>query len=324
MSIINNLLSPIPITFLVIIIGYYIGRIKVSKISLDLSAVLIVAVFVGWLLEAVSYYQPVINISEYQTYMKFFSVFGTALFVSSIGISTGSTLDFRKTNDIKAMFIGSLMVITSFVTMHIIYYTDENMTISKLVGTLCGALTTTPGLSTACEFKNIIAEEATLGYGCTYLFGAIATMLFVQIVTRKSDGFIKEQNEIISGIVNKASLGGMIQIGITVILGRLMGSIEILNFSLGNSGGMLFAGIIIGSIIKKYLADKSMRTEEMTQFRGLGLVLFFVGNGIPAGMQIFDGFDSKLILYGALMTVVPIFIGAVIYKLFLIRDRPQV
>ena len=159
MTFLSSLLAPISITFIVIIVGYYLGRIKFANISLDLAGVLIVAVFAGMFLAIITPWQTVINMDEYQSYTKFFSSFGTALFVSSIGIATGSILDFRKQKEIKAILIGSLMVASAFATMRIISLADKNIAISKLLGSLCGALTTTPGLSAACELKNVIQEE---------------------------------------------------------------------------------------------------------------------------------------------------------------------
>mgnify|MGYP003320973249 CR=1 FL=1 len=52
------------------------------------SATLIVAVLTGWILSAIALNSSVLNVIEYETNMKFFSSFGTALFVSSIGLST--------------------------------------------------------------------------------------------------------------------------------------------------------------------------------------------------------------------------------------------
>ncbi len=316
MTVLSNLLSPISIAFIVIIVGYIIGRIKFAKISLDLSGVLIVAVFVGWMLSLTASPWTIVDVAEYEANMKFFSTFGTALFVSSIGLSTGGILDVRKWKDAKATLVGSLMVVSAFATMRVISLVDMNITISKLLGSLCGALTTTPGLSAACELKNVISEEITLGYGCTYLFGVVSTVLFVQITTRKLNTIRDDDKREADGCDNKAGLSGLIQIGCTVILGRLIGSIKILSFSLGNSGGMLCAGIVIGLIIKKYFTEKLVTTKELTPFRSTGLVLFFVGNGIPAGMQIYGGFDVKMVLYGALMTIIPIVFGVILHKLF--------
>ena len=320
MAMLSNLLSPLSVAFIVVILGYLIGKIKFAKISLDLSGVLIVAVLTGWMLSTVASRSSVVNVMEYETNMKFFSSFGTALFVSSIGLSTGGILDFRNKKDMKAIAIGSLMVCSAFVAMKIISVVDKNVSESKLLGALCGALTTTPGLSAACELENVVTNDIVLGYGCAYLFGVIATVLFVQVISNKSmdtsnvESNIKELHE------NKAALHGLIQIGCIVVLGRIIGNIEIANFSLGNSGGMLCAGIIVGIIVKRVNFLKSLTTKMLAPLRSMGLVLFFVGNGIPAGMQFTSGVELKMIFYGVLMTLVPIILGIFLYNLFF-KDR---
>lgn len=324
MTFLSSLLAPISITFIVIIVGYYLGRIKFANISLDLAGVLIVAVFAGMFLAIITPCKVAFDINEYQSYMKFFSAFGTALFVSSIGIATGSILDFRKRKEIKAILVGSLMVASAFATMRIIFLADKNIAISKLLGSLCGALTTTPGLSAACELKNVIPEEVILGYGCTYLFGVVATVLFAQITTRKSNFICKNDYSKTYGCENKPALNGLIQIGFAVIFGRVIGSIEIFGFSLGDSGGMLCSGIVIGLLVKKALPNKLLTNKKLTIFRSMGLSLFFVGNGIPAGVQIYSGFDIKVVLYGAIMTLIPIFFGLFLHKLFLNETPPAI
>lgn len=320
MAVLSNLLSPLSVAFIVIVLGYYIGKIKFAKISLDLSGVLIVAVLTGWMLSAVASCSSMVNVIEYEANMKFFSSFGTALFVSSIGIATGSTLDFQKWKDIKAIFIGSSMVASTFVIMKIVSLIDDNISISKLLGALCGALTTTPGLTAACELKNIIPEEVALGYGCTYLFGVVATVLFVQMATRKTDYGNNANTEKSVDHEEAADLNGLIQIGCTIIMGRLLGSINIFGFSLGNSGGILCCGIIIGLFLKKISFPKLLTNKNLSLFKNLGLVLFFVGNGIPAGMQICGEFDIKIILYGTLMTLIPIMVGVILQKLFFYEE----
>ncbi len=320
MAALSNLLSPLSVTFIVIILGYLIGKIKFAKISLDLSGVLIVAVLTGWILSAIALHSSVVNVIEYETNMKFFSLFGTALFVSSIGLSTGGILDFRNKKDMRAVAIGSLMVCSAFVVMNIISEVDTNVSKSKLLGALCGALTTTPGLSAACELENVVPSDITLGYGCAYLFGVIATVLFVQAISNKSMDVSNEGNKSEQLRENKGALHGLIQIGSVVVLGRTLGNIEIMNFSLGASGGMLCVGIVVGVIVKKLFSTKSLTTKMLTPFRNMGLVLFFVGNGIPAGMQLTSGVEIKVIFYGVLMTMSPMISGTLLYKLFF-KDR---
>ena len=320
MTTLSCLLSPISITFIVIILGYYLGRVKIFKVSLDLSGVLIVAVFAGWMFSSTTCLWTIVVATEYEANMKLFSTFGSALFVSSIGLSTGSVLDFRNRRDIKAIAIGSLMVCSAFIMMRLIGILDSNISDSKLLGVLCGALTTTPGLSAACELKNVISEEAVWGYGCTYLFGVIATVLFVQIVSNSWDFTREENNKVVNDCEHKCALNGLVQIGCAVVLGRLLGDIGIMNFSIGSSGGMLCSGIIIGFIVKMILPTKSLTPKTLTPFRNMGLVLFFVGSGIPAGMQLSGGVEFKMIIYGIILTIIPIIVGVFLHKIFF-NDR---
>lgn len=320
MAMLSNLLSPLSVAFIVIILGYLIGKIKFAKISLDLSGVLLVAVLMGWMLSTVASCSFIVNAIEYEANMKFFSSLGTALFVSSIGLSTGGVLNFRNRRDMKSIAIGSLMVCSAFIVMKIISLLDKNISQSKMLGVLCGALTTTPGLSTACELENIVSNEVILGYGCTYLFGVIATVLFVQVISNKSMDTSNMGSKVKEPYENKAALYGLLQIGFVVVVGRMIGNIDIANFSLGNSGGMLCVGIIVGIIVKKVRTFKSLTTKALAPFRNMGLVLFFVGNGIPAGLQLTNGVEIKVIFYGVLMTIVPIISGMFFYKLFF-KDR---
>lgn len=316
MILLESILSPVSIVFWILILGYFVGKIKICGISLDLAAVLIVAVVTGYILTGSENVRNTINIPEMQENMQLLSSLGTALFVPSVGLSTGGILDFRNSKDLKALVIGSAMAVSSFVVMRTIALTDCNITTSKLLGVLCGALTSTPGLSAACELKNVVPNDIILGYGCAYLFGVIATVLFVQVISNKSMDTSNVENNVKKPYESKAALYGLLQIGCVIVLGRIIGNIEIVNFSLGSSGGMLCTGIIVGIIVKKVNFLKSLTTKMLAPFRNMGLVLFFVGNGIPAGMQLTSGVEIKMIFYGALMTVAPIVSGVFLYKIF--------
>lgn len=313
MNLLESFLSPISIAFAVLIVGYFLGRIKVFGISLDLAAVLVVAVAVGYVLTSNEAVRNVLNIPKIKEDMQLFSSLGTSLFVAVIGITTGYSLNLRKAKEIKAILIGMLMVASAFTVMQIVAFLDENVSYSSLLGSLCGALTTTPGLSATNELSNIISEEATIGYGSSYLFGVIATVLFIQIIAREYETIGENENQ--NANVTQAALGGLIQIGIAVLLGRLIGGIRLGYFSLGNSGGILFAGIILGVIVQMWLPKKIASTKTMETFRNLGLIIFFVGNGIPAGMSFHNGLDVKVILYGALMTITSLITGTILSRL---------
>lgn len=162
----------------------------------------------------------------------------------------------------------------------------------------------------------VVSNEVILGYGCTYLFGVITTVLFVQTISNKSVDILNKKSEIKEPHENKCALYGLLQVGCVAVLGRAIGNVEIMNFSLGASGGMLCVGIVIGGIVKRIFPVKSLTTKMLTPFRNMGLVLFFVGNGIPAGMQLTNGVELTMIFYGTLLTIIPIIVGVMLYKIF--------
>lgn len=320
MSLITTLYHPITVAFLVIAIGLCIGKIRICGISLDLAAVLIVAVAIGWLLNAVN---CISDVERLDSYMKMFSSLGTALFVSTVGISAGYSLNIKSTGKLFSVAVGAFMIGTAFLTMTIISKINTGISHSNLLGVLCGALTTTPGLSAVCERAGVASAEASLGYGSAYLFGVICTVLTVQILTRKEAAMTKKDLSFKDKVSNKAMFGGLLQISSVIVFGRLLGDITIpfINFSLGKSGGILCSGIVIGYLVGRLLKERSISKEQQGIIRNLGLVLFFVGNGIPAGMQIKNNFSVVTIFVGIVLTLLPIMAGLFICKVLLRKSN---
>lgn len=320
MSLITTFCHPITVAFLVIAIGLCVGKIKVCGILLDLAAVLIVAVAAGYLLSLTI---TITDIEQLNSYMKMFSTLGTSLFVSVIGITAGYSLNTKSEGKLSSAIVGMLMIVSAFAGMWIVSNFDSGISYSNLLGVLCGSLTTTPGLSAVCEKSGVISEEASLGYGSVYLLGAIFTVLTIQIITRKADGITKVKTCDKLKLQNKAIFGGLLQISTVIVLGRLLGELSVpyINFSLGNSGGMLCSGILIGYLIGKHFKSHCILKGHQSIIRNLGLVLFFVGNGIPAGMQIKNNFSVVSILVGIILTVIPIAVGWFVCKVILRKSN---
>lgn len=313
MKFVQIIATSLSLVFFILIVGYYIGRIKIKNISLGLGGVLLVALIAGCVVTVVTPMQGGIELDNFFKEMKTYSSLGTALFVSTIGLMNGYTFKLHRKSDISALGIGALMVASAFLLMKAIYYIDEQVSYSKLLGVLCGALTTTPGLSAASELPNVNVEEITLAYGCTYVFGVIAIVLFVQV------GSITEDNNYNGSVLQKtvsqhATMDGLIQIGFVVLLGRLLGSVTVYGFSLGNSGGMLIAGVVIGALICKIAPHKKAATDSLNKYKTFGLVLFFSGNGMVAGMSLYNGLDVRIILYGMILTACPMVIGFILCR----------
>ncbi len=319
------LLHPITITFFVVAIGLLLGKIKICNVCLDLSMVLIIAAITGYCAcQAKKLAVLTINEESINTYMSMFSSLGTALFVSSIGLTTGYSLKSSSKGKISSMLIGSIMSFSAFAVAWCLSKINLPISRSCLLGVLSGALTTTPGLSALCENQDIISEEASLGYGCAYLFGVVFTVLAVQAMTAK---------ESTGGAVNlkpskpsSSRYCGLVQISMVIVLGKLLGGITFsnYNFSLGTSGGILCVGILIGFIIQKCFDRFCVSAEHRNIIRNLGLVLFFVGNGIPTGMQAESNFSLMPFLVGVILTVIPIFIGWIISKAALKKGNLEI
>lgn len=153
--------------FLIITIGILIGRIKVKGISLDLSAVIFVALFFGHFGVTI----PAI-----------FQKIGLLLFIYSIGIQAGPGFfaSFRK-GGFRIIMVSTVLVITgALITMLSIFLFDVDKNIA--VGLFAGALTSTPGLAAAIESTQ--SQVASIGYGVAYPFGVIGVIIFVHLIPR--------------------------------------------------------------------------------------------------------------------------------------------
>ena len=124
---------PLLLLALISVLGYLIGKIKICNISLDISAVLIVAIVVGFLMSI----SPDVHIEEnFNNSLDLYSKTGTALFVCAIGVYSGTSLarGAIKKNILYFLF-GALMVIGSFVCAKCIEVFDITFDKSLLLGT---------------------------------------------------------------------------------------------------------------------------------------------------------------------------------------------
>ena len=153
--------------FLIMSIGYAVGRLKIRGINLGSAGILIAALVFGHF----GYEVPPIvqNI-------------GLACFVAAVGFIAGPTFFQNfKGNARSYVLIGVSIILAGTLTCLAVFaITKTPMDLS--IGLLAGALTTTPGLAAGIEATG--SELVSVGYGIAYPFGVISVVLFVQLIPR--------------------------------------------------------------------------------------------------------------------------------------------
>lgn len=166
--------------FLIVALGFMLGRIKIRGVSLDVSAVIFIALLFGHF--GVSIPKELGN-------------FGLVLFIFTIGIQAGpGFFDSFRTKGKTLILITMLIVASASLTAVGLKYAFGIDTPS-VVGLIAGALTSTPGLAVAIDSTN--SPLASIAYGIAYPFGVIGVILLssccrrccVWILSRKPVGW---------------------------------------------------------------------------------------------------------------------------------------
>lgn len=150
--------------FLIVAIGFIIGNIKIKGISLDVSAVIFVALVFGHFGVSIP-----VDIQK----------IGLTLFIFTIGIQAGPGFfeSFKKNGRQLIILAFVLISSASLITVGLSYAFNVDMKIA--VGLLTGSLTSTPGLAAAIESTG--STLSSIGYGIAYPFGVIGVILFVRL-----------------------------------------------------------------------------------------------------------------------------------------------
>lgn len=330
-NVLSSAISLVCIIFAIIILGYLVGNIKIKGISLGSAGILLVALLFGIFANS----HPEINIgnsvitlfnSDIKSKYSFLSSIGTVLFVTSIGFIAGPKF-FRTFNkkSISYIYLGIIVILLGGLCTLLFIKLDSGLSSSLAVGLMTGALTSTPGLSAAKEVIGANVDMVVAGYGIAYLFGVLGVVLFVQIIPKllKVDMQEERKNYIaanpievpeLTGKYIKLDSFGFFPFFLAIVLGCFIGSIYIpgINFSLGNSGGCLIAGLIIGHYRHIGKIDCRVSVPTIKALRELGLILFLTGAGVPGGVNFANNVKLSYFIYGAIITLVPMIIGFII------------
>ncbi len=151
--------------FLIISLGYILGNIKIKGFSLDISAILIVALIAG-------HYGFVVS--------EEFKFFGLAIFIYAVGLQSGpGFFETIRTEGIKYNILAVILLLMIFsVIAGISFYMGLSTT--AIDGIFTGALSSVPSLAAGLEIKD--DPSMSVLFGMIYPFGIVTTVLFIRFI----------------------------------------------------------------------------------------------------------------------------------------------
>ena len=300
--------------FLIAVTGYLIGRVHIKGISLGSSGIFLAGLLFGHFGVSIS---PSIQ------------TLGLLLFIASVGLSAGPTF-FRqlRTNGRAYILLCITVAAVGAVTCGAIILLAHVDT-PLAVGMMAGAFTTSPGLAAAREAVagEAAAASVSAGYGIIYPVGVVCKVLFIQILPRLLHADMAYERTLIGPPpAAEAPAGrksfriekwGFFAFSLTVVLGALLGAVSIPlpgggAFSLGTAGGPLIVGLLVGHIGRAGPVDLRPTLSLFGPLKEIGLILFFSSAGAEGGQrlaEILAEYGPSLILYGALLAIIPMTAG---------------
>ena len=257
--------------FLIIFLGYLLGRVRIMGVGLGTAGVFLVAILFGVLYSTdigqnITQVVAGEKVDVSSTALKVLETTGLVLFVGSVGLIAGPNFfkDFRR--NFKRYALVSLVVIVVGTLTTIACYlvgrssaSNNQEFVAALSGVMSGALTNTPAFSSSKAAVATIAEGAgstlavadaealvSVGYGITYIFGVIGVVLFVQIIPRLVGANMDEERKRVrpeQSDVRAASKGrfvvdplGLCALAFVVVVGILVGAFRLPLTPSGYSG----------------------------------------------------------------------------------------
>lgn len=330
----------------IVALGYLLGRVTVKGVSLGTAGVFVVSLLYGaFFYDKLADAMKTAEIASHG--LKIVENLGLVFFVTSVGFIAGPKFFKNLKNNFKSyIMLGFIIILAGGLTCVICYLigrnfeSDNKQFLAMMDGLLSGSLTTTPGFSAAKEtVKNFYAatpelasgyeDAVTVGHGIAYLFGVIGVVLFVQILPKLVHADMDEErrklasvdtgeaNTIVGKLINIDDMG-LGAFGLAALIGIIIGNIKIpltaqgfsgTCFSLTTTGGALITSLLFGHF--SHIGRINIMPEKKTLevLRELGLMIFLIGAGIAGGASFIRYFRPVYFLYGALMTLVPMFVG---------------
>lgn len=274
-------LTPYFSLFLIVFLGFLLGNLKIKGISIDVSAILFVALVFG-------YYGVVIP--------EVLKIIGLVLFIFTIGFQAGpSFFETFKKEGVK-LFILAFTIVFSGALIAVICSFYFSFSKELTAGLFAGGITSTPGLAALSELSE--TQEGIIGYGIAYPFGVIGVVLFIKIfpkifrmnLAKAEEKFIEEINVKYPKVINRNFVVENVE-----IIGKSLKDIQFRQATGANVSRILQNGVAFtpssftelkgGSIVK------AVGTEE-----ALVKVQKLIGKPTELGIALNQNYDVRFIV----------------------------
>ena len=308
--------------FVIVLLGYIVGCIRIRGIGLGTAAIFFIGLVFGHLgLELPEVLQSM----------------GLVLFITAVGFSAGPGFLIRiRKNGLAYMLLCLITASTGACLCAAIIHIGKVET-PLAIGILTGAFTTSPGFAAAKEAMASEASVVAAGYGMTYPVGVVCKVLFIQLVPKLLHADMAHERALIRVSPPKEEererkhlmrmdAFGIFPFALAIIVGLALGAITLPLpgghiFSLGMTGGPLIASLLISCRGRLGHIDTRCAEQFIGPTKELGLLLFYSGAGVQGGhgiAEIFYNHSIMPIIYGFLLVAIPLLIGFCTFH-FLLR-----
>lgn len=266
--------NPIFLLAVCICLGQLLGKISLKHIKLGSSATLFSGLFLSYYLQE----KVGMNLSIDR------SLFLLALvgFIVSVGLmasknirSTLKTYGFRFI--ILSFFVTGAGALSTYIFVRM-----ELANNLSTIGTYLGALTSSPGLAAALELSPD-GSAVGLGYAIAYVPGVLTVILFAQVMKL----FLPEDHHGANHQPTDQGGFSMIAFMLVIVVGVLLGQLKLnllgSSISLGMTGGVLVASLLMGSMKKVGPLSFSFNSQQLKIIRDISLNIFLAIVGINYG-----------------------------------------
>ena len=343
--------------FIIVALGYMLGRITIKGVNLGTAGVFLVAILFGYLFTLIPSDLPVLNALRLEAgkgntvyYKSVIQNIGLVMFVGSVGFIAGPRFFRDLAKNFKTYIVMGVSVILIGTAVTVVFVLVSPYGSDFWSGVLSGSLTTTPGYSAAQEAMKELGKSdtlVTLGHAIAYPFGVIGVVLFVQLLPKFTKADMAYERSLLKPEVMesheqketkklfKCDDFGFTALAIAVVSGLIVGGIKIplfggVNFSLGTTGGVLIMCLVFGHFGRIGSLSMEIPTATVKTLKELGLMLFLIGAGVDGGVSLVSavGDDASIVAWGfiggVVITIVPMvagfFLGKYVLKLPLLAN----